>query len=83
MAAEIKFYGLSTCAHCKNARQYLEKCGEKFECFYVDKLEGEIKRTIIEEIKKHNPSISFPTMLINNIVVIGFSKEKMDEALKQ
>ncbi|MGE4506851.1 MAG: glutaredoxin domain-containing protein, partial [Desulfovibrionaceae bacterium] len=36
MTSDIKFYGLSTCSHCKNAKQYLEQCGEEFECVYVD-----------------------------------------------
>ena len=82
MSADIQFYGLSTCAHCKNARSYLEECGESFECVYVDKLEGEARKAIIEEVKKHNPSVSFPTMVINGIVVIGYNKEKIDKARK-
>ncbi|MBU1247506.1 MAG: glutaredoxin family protein [Proteobacteria bacterium] len=82
MPSDIKFFGLSTCAHCKNAKAYLEECGEDFECVYVDKLEGETRKAIIEEVKKHNPSVSFPTMLINGIVIVGFSKEKIDKARK-
>ena len=82
MPADIKFYGLSTCAHCKNARAYLEDCGEEFECIYVDKLDGETRKAVIEEVKKYNPSVSFPTMVINGKVVIGFAKEKIDKARK-
>ena len=35
------------------------------------------------EVRKHNASVSFPTLVINGKVVVGFNKEKIDEALKQ
>lgn len=82
MSADIQFYGLSTCAHCKNAKNYLEECGESFECVYVDRLSGEARNEVIREIKKHNPSVSFPTMIINGTVVVGYNKDKIDQARK-
>lgn len=80
MASDIQFYGLSTCAHCKNARKYLEECGESFECVYVDKLTGSERKAVVDEVKKHNPSVSFPTMVINGTVVVGYNKDKIDKA---
>jgi glutaredoxin len=36
---------------------------------------------MIEEVKKINPSVSFPTIVINGKTLVGFDKAKVDEAL--
>jgi glutaredoxin-like protein NrdH len=78
----IKFYGLSTCIHCKKARQLLEDCDADFECTYVDKLTGQERTDSIEEIKRHNPGLSFPTIIFeNDNVVVGYDEEKIKKAL--
>ncbi len=81
MAADIKLYALSTCIHCKHTKAYLDECGSQYECIFVDKLEGEERKKVIEEVKKLNPAVSFPTMVINGQVIVGFNKEKIDKAL--
>ena len=78
---DITFYGLSTCIHCKHAREYLEECGIDFTPIYVDRLAGDERSEVIAEIKKHNPATSFPTMILNGTVVIGFNKDKINAAL--
>lgn len=77
----IDFFGLSTCIHCKHAREYLDQCGVDYACVYVDKLTGKEREDVIKTIKEHNPSVSFPTMIINGVVVVGFNQDKIDEAL--
>lgn len=79
--ADIKFWGLSTCIHCKRAKAYLEERGLDHDTVYVDQLGGEEKKSVIQEIKKHNPGLSFPTMIIDDTVVVGFHKDKIEEAL--
>ena len=81
MAPAIKLYALSTCIHCKNTKAYLDECGNAYECVFVDKLEGEERKHIIEEVKKLNPAVSFPTMVINGQVIVGFNKDKINQAL--
>jgi len=81
MAPEVKVYALSTCVHCKNAKEYLDQCGVKYDCVHVDTLTGDERKATIEEVKKLNPSVSFPTLVIDGKVLVGFSKEKVDEAL--
>ena len=77
----IEFYGLSTCIHCKHAKEYLEEIGADFEPVYVDKLEGDERKTVIDEVRQYNPATSFPTMVLNGTVVVGFNKDKIDQAL--
>ncbi len=82
MTPEVKIYALSTCVHCKNAKAYLDECGVTYDCVHVDTLSGDERKAMVEEVKKHNPSVSFPTLVINGKVLVGFDKTKVDEALK-
>ncbi len=59
-SCDIKLYALSTCIHCRNTKEFLDKCGVDYDCVDVDTLEGEERRKIIEEIKRENPQCSFP-----------------------
>lgn len=81
MAPEIKVFALSTCIHCKKAKEYLDQCGVKYDCVHVDQLTGDERKAVVEEVKKHNPAVSFPTIVIDGKVVVGFNQEKIDEAL--
>jgi glutaredoxin len=81
MAPDVKVYALSTCVHCKNAKAYLDECGVKYECVHVDQLTGDERKAMIEEVKKLNPSVSFPTLVIDGKTLVGFDKNKVDEAL--
>jgi len=79
---DIKIFALSTCIHCRNAKKYLDECGVKYECVHVDELTGDERKDVVQEIKKHNPSVSFPTIVIKDTVVVGYHKDKIDKALK-
>jgi glutaredoxin len=83
MDHDVKVYALSTCVHCKKAKEYLDQCGVKYNCVFVDQLTGDERKQTIDEVRKHNPSVSFPTLLIDGNVVVGFNQEKIDEALKK
>jgi glutaredoxin-like protein NrdH len=78
---EIKLYALSTCIHCKDTKEYLDKCGVDYDCVNVDKLDSEQRQQLIEEIRRDNPSCAFPMLLIGSKVIIGFRKEEIKEAL--
>ncbi len=78
---DIKLYALSTCIHCKDAKEFLDRCGVDYDCVDVDKLEGDQRRQIIDEIKKSNPGCAFPMLLIEDKIIIGFKKEEIREAL--
>jgi len=81
MAPKVKVFALSTCIHCKKAKEYLDQCGVKYDCVHVDQLTGDERKAVVEEVKKYNPSVSFPTIIIDGKVLVGFNQEKIDEAL--
>jgi len=78
---DIKLYALTTCIHCKDTKDFLDKCGVDYDCVNVDKLDDDERRRMIEEIKKANPGCAFPMLLIGPKVIIGFKKEEIREAL--
>ncbi len=82
MSKSVKVYALSTCIHCKHCKEYLDERGQTYECVYVDKLVGEERKNAIAEIKKVNPSLSFPTVIVENKVIVGFDKEELQKALE-
>jgi hypothetical protein len=36
----------------------------------------------MDEVRKLNPDCSFPTICINDTVIVGFNEEKLKKALK-
>ncbi|MBU2623208.1 MAG: glutaredoxin family protein, partial [Proteobacteria bacterium] len=58
--APVKIFSLSTCSHCKATKKLLGDCTIKYDFVDVDLLQGEERAAILEEVKKFNPSCSFP-----------------------
>lgn len=81
MPTPVKIYTLSTCGHCKAAKKLLAECSVDFNFLDVDLLSGEERTNAVEEVKKLNPEISFPTIIIGNKVIIGFKEKEIREAL--
>lgn len=79
---KVIMYGLSTCVWCKKTKQLLTDLGVDFDFIYVDKLAGEEETQAIEEVKRFNPSTSFPTTIINGEkAIVGFKEKEIREAL--
>jgi glutaredoxin len=77
----VKMYTLSTCSHCKAAKKFMADLGVEFEFTDVDLLEGMDKVKAINEVKKINPSCSFPTIIIGDKVIVGNRNQEIKEAL--
>ncbi len=78
---KVVMYSLSTCIWCKKTKQLLTDLGVDFEYIYVDKLDGDEKNQIIQEVRRFNPSISFPTTIINGKkAILGFKEKEIREA---
>jgi glutaredoxin-like protein NrdH len=78
----VMFYGLSTCIWCKRTREFLEDQSIQFDYIYVDKLKGQERQETIEQVRRWNPAVSFPTIVIGNEQsVVGYKPEKIKEAL--
>ena len=78
---DVKLYSLSTCIHCKDAKEFFNQCGINTDCVDVDKLDPEPRKKLLEEIKQINPGCAFPTIVIGNKVIVGFKKDEIKEIL--
>ncbi|WP_291319950.1 glutaredoxin family protein [Desulfonatronospira sp.] len=81
MSQEVKVFALSTCIHCKKAKEYLDECGVDYTSIHVDWLTGEDRNNTLAELKKYNPAVSFPTIIAKDKVIVGFKKGELDQAL--
>jgi len=81
MDNDIKMYTLSTCSHCKATKKFMDKCEVKYEFTDVDLLQGEEREAILADVRKFNPKCSFPTIIINEKVIVGFKENEIREAL--
>jgi glutaredoxin len=52
-----------------------------YEYVDVDLLDGDERQGIIEEVKKINSHVSFPTIIIGERIIIGFREEEIREVL--
>lgn len=78
----VLFYGLSTCIWCRRTRQFLESNSVAFEVVYVDLLRGQEREAAVEQMRHWNPSLSFPTLVIDgHRAIIGYRPEEIQEAL--
>jgi glutaredoxin len=78
---EIRLFALSTCIWCKKTRELLSSMGVAFDYIYVDLLRGEERAEAIAEVKKYNPSISFPTLVVGGKSIVGLKEKEIREAI--
>lgn len=79
---QVFLYALSTCGWCKKTKAYLNEQGVAYSYVDVDLEQGEEREKALEEVRRWNPSTSFPTVVINNSTcVVGFQPDKLKEAL--
>ncbi|MBI9075358.1 MAG: glutaredoxin family protein [Desulfatibacillum sp.] len=81
--AEVRLFTLSTCGHCKRAKQFLQECNVEYACTDVDLLEGKEREDAVAEVKKCNPKLSFPTIIIGDTVIVGFKEDEIRKALEK
>ncbi len=79
---QVKFYGLSTCIWCKRTRQFLESHDVKFDYVYVDLLQGQERKEVIEQVRSRNSAVSFPTIVVDDDqTVVGYKTEELKKVL--
>ena len=79
---KVVLYALSTCVWCKMALQFLKDSDVEFEYVYVDLCEEDDKQKIREHIQSKGGSLSYPTTIIDDkIVITGFRKDQLKETL--
>jgi glutaredoxin-like protein NrdH len=79
---KVLVYALSTCVWCKMTKQFLKDNGIEFEYVDVDLCDEDDKEKIHQEIQNRGGSLSYPTTIVDDkILITGFRKDKLKEAL--
>ncbi len=80
---DVKLFALTTCGWCKKTKRLLGDLDVEYDCIDFDKLDSDEKKEMREELKKYNPSVSFPTVVVDDdCVIVGFKKDEIKEALE-
>ncbi|MCK9151931.1 glutaredoxin family protein [Methanobacterium alcaliphilum] len=79
---DVLLFALSTCGWCKKTRGLLDDLNIAYDYIYVDLIDGEERKEVLENLKKWNPSLSFPTLVLNEErAIIGFDQTSIQGAL--
>jgi len=80
---KVFVYALSTCAWCKLAKKFLKENEIEYEYVDVDLCNRKDQEKIRKDILNRGGSLNYPTIIIDNdILITGFRKDKLKEALK-
>lgn len=82
MYPPVKLFTLSTCGHCKATKKLLDEGPVPYTFTDVDLLTGAERDAILEEVKRYNPRVTFPTTIIGHKVIVGFKEKEIREALE-
>ncbi len=79
---KVFVYALSTCVWCKLTKQFLNDNSIQYEFVDVDLADEKDKEKIHETIQNMGGMLSYPTIIVDDKVVInGFRKDKLTEVL--
>lgn len=78
---QTKVFALSTCPYCKQARAFLDESGVAYDVVEVDKLTGQERTDAIEEVKTLSGGTSFPVLVMDGEVVVGYNKARIQQLI--
>jgi glutaredoxin-like protein NrdH len=81
MSKQVKLFAISTCGWCKKVKRFLAENSIEYEGCDVDLLSGDEKEKVREEVAKLNPRRSYPTLVVDDKVVVGYDEDRMREVL--
>ncbi len=79
----VRIYTLSTCGWCKKTKELLKSLNVQYEYIDVDLLSVDTIEALRDEIKKYNPNITYPTIVIDKgkRVITGFKDDEIRQEL--
>ncbi len=80
-STSITLYALQNCSHCKDTKKWLQERHIAFHTVYVDMLVGDERNDTMRRLKRINPSISFPTLVVGGKTIVGFKRKAIEAAL--
>jgi glutaredoxin-like protein NrdH len=79
---KLVLFALSTCGWCKKTRALIEDLEADYDYVYVDLLQGKEREEVVDMVKKWNPQVSFPTLVVNDErCIVGFKEDEIREAI--
>lgn len=79
---KVVLFTLSTCGWCKLLKQYLKDNEVEYSYIDIDLVQENEKEVIRKIIRDKGGPLSFPTTIIDDrILITGFRKDQMKEAL--
>ena len=78
---KVRLFALSTCMWCKKTKKFLEDSNVDFTFIFVDLLQDQDRETVLKEVERYNPKVSFPTMVVENETVVGFDEKRIRQLL--
>lgn len=78
----VMLYALSTCSYCKKVKQLFAEKEIAYEYIDVDLTRGPVQELALMEVQELTGKRSFPVIIINDEVIIGYQPEKILEALQ-
>jgi glutaredoxin-like protein NrdH len=80
---KVVLYALSTCGWCRTTKQFLKDNDVEYEFVDVDLAEDEDKQKIRRHIQSKGGDLSYPSTIVDDkILITGFRKDKLKEALE-
>lgn len=77
----VKVFALSTCPYCRMTRKYLDDNDVEYDVTEVDLLTGREREDAIAEVKAISGGTSFPVIIVDEEVIVGFNKKRIKELL--
>jgi glutaredoxin-like protein NrdH len=78
---KIMVYALSTCPYCKMTKKFLDEKGLPYEHVDVDLLQGDERDAVVAKVKEVSGGASFPVIVLDDEVIVGFNKPRLEELL--
>ena len=79
----VVVYALSTCVWCRMTKQFLKDNNIEYEYIDVDLCEEDEKKQVRKQLLDKGGNLSYPiTIVDNNVLITGFRKDKLKEALE-
>ncbi|NPV14815.1 glutaredoxin family protein [candidate division WOR-3 bacterium] len=78
----VTLFALSTCGWCRRAKDLLNSHNIEYEYIDVDLCVGKEREEVVNHVQQINPRVSFPTIQIDDAVVVGFDEERIKELLE-
>jgi len=80
---KVLMYTISTCAWCKQAKDFLKSNEVEYEYLDIDLSNREDSERIRKDILNRKGTLSYPTIIIDNKILInGFRKDDIEEVLE-